>query len=42
MQKFRKNPCTDFLQNLKNLILGPIWPKNFKNGFPQKNHFVQF
>ena len=31
-----KNPYTDFLQNLKNLILGPIWPKNFKNGFSQK------
>ena len=41
MQKIRKVPCTDFLQNLKSLICGPVWtpfgPKTAKKVFPKKS-----
>ena len=46
MQKTRKVPSTEFLQNFKNLILGSIWPlfglKTSKQQFPPKSYIRQF
>ena len=31
-----------FFTNLKHFALGPFWPKNFRNIFPQKSIWVNF